>query len=349
MAGTVKPQGRVDMGNRFATVIVTAALLSGSAVFAASSNPPTAKEAMAFVAQAEEDLDRASEYLNRAAWVQATYLNYDTNWLMAKANAENTALTMRYAKDAARFENVQVDLVTRRKLYLLKQGLTLPASTKPGAAEELAEITARLDDDYSTAKLVYNGKTLTLDDMEDILRTSRDPAEMRTLWEGWRSVSSPKMKSDYVREIELANEGSRELGYADTGALWRSWYDMPPGDFATKVDHLWRQVEPLYRNNEESTMSIIRLIHVTIDPSETEKALDVWKKECAPLMIQQKGCISEKLLRCRDTHELISYSEWASEADINAYLSSEAHKEIVRHARGLKGTKATVKLYELVE
>ena len=56
-------------------------------------------------------------------------------------------------------------------------------------------------------------------------------------------------------------------------------------------------------------MSIIRLIHITIDPSETENAMRVWKTECAPLMIQQKGCISEKLLRCRDVHELISYSE----------------------------------------
>ena len=96
-------------------------------------------------------------------------------------------------------------------------------------------------------------------------------------------------------------------------------------------------------------MSIIRLIHITIDPSETEKALQVWKKECAPLMIQQKGCISEKLLRCRDTHELISYSEWATEADIKTYLDSAAHKEIVHHARSLKGSKAEVKLYDLVE
>ena len=101
--------------------------------------------------------------------------------------------------------------------------------------------------------------------------------------------------------------------------------------------------------NEEREMSIIRLIHITIDPSETDRALQVWKQECAPLMIQQKGCISEKLLRCRDTHELISYSEWATEADINSYLDSAAHKEIVRHARSLKGAKAVVKLYELVE
>ena len=95
-------------------------------------------------------------------------------------------------------------------------------------------------------------------------------------------------------------------------------------------------------------MSIIRLIHITIDPSEVQNAMRVWKTECAPLMIQQKGCISEKLLRCRDVHEFISYSEWETEADIEHYRQTDAHKEIVRHARGLKGAKAQVKLYELV-
>ena len=95
-------------------------------------------------------------------------------------------------------------------------------------------------------------------------------------------------------------------------------------------------------------MSIVRLIHIRIDPSEIEKALQIWKTECAPLMIQQKGCISEKLLRCREAHELISYSEWDTQADIDLYMSSDAHKEIVRHTRGLKGSKAEVKLYELV-
>jgi heme-degrading monooxygenase HmoA len=65
-------------------------------------------------------------------------------------------------------------------------------------------------------------------------------------------------------------------------------------------------------------------------------------------MIQQKGCISEKLLRCRDVHELISYSEWASEADTALYKNSGANQEIVRRAKSLGGTSAVVKLYELV-
>jgi heme-degrading monooxygenase HmoA len=52
---------------------------------------------------------------------------------------------------------------------------------------------------------------------------------------------------------------------------------------------------------------------------------------------------------CREAHELISYSEWATEADIELYRNSNAHKEIVKHARSLKGSKAVVKLYDLVE
>lgn len=206
----------------------------------------TAAQARAFVAKAETELAAESLYVNHAAWVQATYINSDTNWLVARANAENTDLAVGLAKDAARFDHVTLDDVTRRKLYLLKQELVLPASSRPGASQELSDIRARLNSAYSTAKFTYNGKSLTLDDMEDILRTSRDPNETRVLWEGWRSVSSPQMKGDYTKLVMLANEGSRELGYADTGALWRSWYDMPADTFAAKTDALWHQVEPLY-------------------------------------------------------------------------------------------------------
>ncbi len=226
-----------------------AAVLAVSIGISASGKPqapPTAAEAVAFVARAEADLAKEQEYQSRAAWVQATYITDDTGWLAAKANAEGTDLGVLYAKEAARFEHVQVDPDTRRKLYLLTQQLVLPASTQPGASQELADIAARLTADYSTAKFDYHGKTLTLDDMEDILRTSRDPKETKTLWEGWRTVSAPQMVRDYQRLVVLANEGSRELGYPDTGAMWRSWYDMPPDQFAAKTDALWGQVEPLY-------------------------------------------------------------------------------------------------------
>src|SRR5262249_55364730 len=57
---------------------------------------------------------------------------------------------------------------------------------------------------------------------------------------------SPPYRKDYARYVELANKGAKELGFADTGAMWRAKYDMPPDAFTQEVDRLWEQVRPLY-------------------------------------------------------------------------------------------------------
>ncbi|HJL40465.1 MAG TPA: M2 family metallopeptidase, partial [Myxococcales bacterium LLY-WYZ-16_1] len=57
---------------------------------------------------------------------------------------------------------------------------------------------------------------------------------------------SPPMRSLYAEFVALANEGARDIGFADLGELWRSGYDMPPEDFAKEVDRLWEEVSPLY-------------------------------------------------------------------------------------------------------
>ncbi|KGM33020.1 M2 family metallopeptidase [Inquilinus limosus] len=222
--------------------VAAAALLWGIAAPA-----QTADEARAFVDKAEADLAATSEYLNKASWVRATFITDDTQWLEAKANGEWTEKTSAYAKEASRFDGVQLDPVTRRKLDILKRNLVLPAPDRPGAARELATLSTKLDSTYSTGEFQLQGKTLTLSDAEDILAASRDPAETRAVWEGWHSIS-PVMKPDYARLVALANEGSKALGYADTGALWRSGYDMPADDFAAETDRLWGQVEPFYKN-----------------------------------------------------------------------------------------------------
>jgi peptidyl-dipeptidase A len=214
---------------------------------AAPSAAPTAAQAVAFVNKAEAELAKLSLYVNKASWVRATYINDDSEWLEAKAVAEFTETATRYAKQASRYNGVKVDAVTRRKLDLLKRGITLPSPDRPGAAEELSTLASHLDSTYSTGKFTYKGKSITLDDATTIMAESRDPAETRALWEGWHSIAPP-MKADYAKLVGLANEGARGLGYKDTGALWRSGYDMEPDAFAKETDRLWSQVEPFYKN-----------------------------------------------------------------------------------------------------
>jgi peptidyl-dipeptidase A len=152
--------------------------------------------------------------------VRATYITEDTQWLEAKAGAEIAEAATQYAREASKFDGVKVDPDTRRKLELLKRGISFPTPSTPGAAEEMATIGSRLDSMYSTGKFNHKGKTLTLGDAEDVLASSRDPAETKAIYEGWRTIAPP-MRTDYARLVDLANTGARELGYKDTGAIWR--------------------------------------------------------------------------------------------------------------------------------
>ncbi|RZJ83654.1 MAG: peptidase M2 family protein, partial [Brevundimonas sp.] len=214
---------------------------------ATTEYPATAEGAAAFIAATEARLAEVSEYAARVQWVRATYITSDTMWLEAKVNAEATELQVQLAGEAARFNDVEVSADVRRKLNLLKLGIVLPAPTRAGAADELAQINTRMDSTYSTGKFDYQGRQITLTDAEQLIAASRDPSETKALYEGWRTVSPP-IRTDYARMVEIANEGARDLGFADTGALWRAGYDMSPDAFAAETDRLWTQVKPFYEN-----------------------------------------------------------------------------------------------------
>src|SRR6185503_19431286 len=136
-----------------------AALLS--AAFAACTPPspstpstpgPTTADALAFLDEVERQFTALGEEAARIGWVNETYINFDTDWLTSNVGARITELGVKYAKQATDFDDVDVPADARRKLELLKLGLTLPAPDKPGAAKELAEITTRLGSTYSIGR-----------------------------------------------------------------------------------------------------------------------------------------------------------------------------------------------------
>ena len=208
---------------------------------------PTAAEATAFLAEAETRLLALANEASRAGWVQSTYITDDTEVLSALANERIIAASVDYAKKATRFDKVSLPPDLARKMRLLKNSLTLAAPSNPKESEELTQIVARLEGSYGKGKYCPPGqdKCLDLEDITKILATSRDPKRIEEVWTGWHTISRP-MRKDFARYVELANKGARELGFSDTGAMWRSKYDMPPADFAKELDRLWEQVRPLY-------------------------------------------------------------------------------------------------------
>jgi len=212
---------------------------------AQKKSPPTLQEAKEFLEAAEKEITELNEYGARVYWVNANFITEDTNWLAAKVGAEGAKLSTRLANKAKRYNDLSLPADMQRKMDGLKRGSNFPAPEKEGAAEELSKITTELNSAYGKGKFTYKGKELALGELSDIIASSRDPKELQAVWEGWRKIAPP-MKDDYTRMVEIINEGSNELGYADTGNLWRAGYDMPADEFTKEADRLWGQVKPLY-------------------------------------------------------------------------------------------------------
>ncbi|MDB5678102.1 M2 family metallopeptidase [Sphingomonas bacterium] len=233
-----------------ASSLAFALVLSGAVALAgkpAAGAPATAADADKFVADAEKTLADASIEGNQIGWVNATYITDDTDALAAQVGAKLTLLGVKYASEAAKYQTVAgLSRDTKRKLDILRNGVTLPAPSTPGAADTLSQIATKLQSDYGKGKGTLDGKPINGSDIEAAMGTTRDPAKLKEMWTSWNDNVGAPSKDNYARMVGIANQGATELGYQDVGSMWRSGYDMPPEEFAKMTDRLWKQVEPLY-------------------------------------------------------------------------------------------------------
>jgi len=215
---------------------------------ALSSSGSPKDEAEKFLADAEKRLLDLNIKAGRADWVKSTYITDDTELIAADANESLIAATTELAEQSRKYENLDLSPEAKRKLKLLKLSLTLPAPKDPAERSELTKIAASMEGEYGKGKYCPDGdkgKCLSLPDLENIINNSRDPEELKKAWVGWHQIAIP-IRKEYVRFVELSNKGAKEMGFKDTGAMWRSKYDMEPDAFAAEMERLWQQVKPLY-------------------------------------------------------------------------------------------------------
>ncbi|MDG2175624.1 MAG: M2 family metallopeptidase [Gammaproteobacteria bacterium] len=217
----------------------------------AANNEPDTQEALAFLSEAESRLEEASHELSHASWLANTFINYDSQTLEALTYQRFLELSVQYATDAARFNDLELGTSDRRKMELLKQFLTIPAPLDSEMSRELAEIFSELQALYGAGEycrpegvtgqeVCYSG-----DRIENLMRESHDADELLEFWTGWREIAKP-MKALYERQVEIGNQGAQELGYDNLSVFWRSKYDMDADAFAADADDQWLKVKPFY-------------------------------------------------------------------------------------------------------
>src|SRR5512142_2785122 len=135
-----------------------ALLLSlAAAAGAQTSRKPTAADARKFMDDAEQKLLVLGVDAGRADWIRSTYIIDDSEALAAKMDERAINATVQYAKEATKFDGLQLDPVTARKLKLLKLSLTIATPSDPAESEELTQITSRMEGTYGKGKYCPKG------------------------------------------------------------------------------------------------------------------------------------------------------------------------------------------------
>ena len=227
-------------------------LLAGSAVvFAQQPVPagaPTVAEARAFLDHANAELLKLAVDSSHAEWTVETNITEDTEATSALLNEISNARTLELVAESHRFDKLELPTDLRRQMMLLQ--INAPAAPRdPKLLAEQAELAAQLTGMYGKGKYCPpepGAHCMGIDEISGIMARSRNPEELTRLWIGWHSIGAP-MREKYARMMDLQNVGAKELGYNDTGELWRAGYDMTPAQFSAELERTWTQLEPLYR------------------------------------------------------------------------------------------------------
>ena len=95
-----------------------------------------------------------------------------------------------------------------------------------------------MESTYSTAKICDFKRPEKCDlnlepELTDILTSSRNSDELKHLWVKWRDASGKKVKSDFIRYVELSNQIAKLNNYKDMAEYWLKDYEAE--DFAEQI------------------------------------------------------------------------------------------------------------------
>lgn len=217
----------------------------------ASAPAAQAENADAFIARVNRTLEESTPEITSAQWLSNTYINSDSQRVAAAANERWLTMRNTFIEQAKTYDAAAQSPATARALHLLTTDTAMPAPRDPAKLKELTEIASRMEATYGAGKWCRDGEggkdCLDIGQISEILADTNKSsyADQLAAWQGWHTISTP-MRADYQRFVELTNEGAKEMGFANTGEVWRAGYDMTPAEFQAETDRLWKQVEPLY-------------------------------------------------------------------------------------------------------
>ncbi|XP_060075065.1 uncharacterized protein LOC132554771 [Ylistrum balloti] len=202
-----------------------------------------------FLKQNDQAFITVFSEMGNAEWAYATNITDYNSQLKVESNLKFAEYEKVAVRNASMFDWERFQNQTLRRLF--KQ---LNSTIGINSLEDKDKL-GKYNSVISEMKAITSKANVCLSDgqchqimpgLTEVFAESRNYSLLTEAWEKWRDATGRKMKDLYQDMVNISNEAFTQLGYEDTGAYWRSWYESPK--LQEHLKNLLIQLEPLYKN-----------------------------------------------------------------------------------------------------
>ncbi|MFL6520075.1 MAG: M2 family metallopeptidase [Chthoniobacterales bacterium] len=229
------------------TAVIAASFLFVSGLLAAAS--PIQERADRFLALANAGYQGLYRINAEAQWLSVTDVTPEhdaaaeaTGKAYAAFNGNPALITE--ARDLLTHEKELNELTVRQLKQLLLNAAEGPM-TNPDLVAKRVEAETKQASILNSFEFKLNGKTVTANDIDNMLEKSTDLAERKAVWEASKQ-SGPALKPNLLVLRDLRNGVAKEMKYPDYFTLQVSNYGMSTDEMLKMLEGWMTTLRPLY-------------------------------------------------------------------------------------------------------
>lgn len=137
-----------------------------------------------------------------------------------------------------------VDPLLKRQLDLQYMSFLSSMSDKK-TADEIISAQNKIEQKFNTYRVDYNGEELSDNEVTNILKTSKDSEQLKTVWEQSKDIGS-LVSEDIVKLVKLRNKDAKDLGFENYQQMSLIMGEQDPKEMEKIFDDLDLATKDIY-------------------------------------------------------------------------------------------------------
>ena len=123
---------------------------------ASETETVTEQDAKDFLAEVQETAEIEGPVISSAYWISSNFITYDSQIVAADFSKRYTLMGLEQAREAAKFDELDLPPEDRRALNIIKNGFVMPPPLDEDLAGELSSISTDLEAMYGSGTHCFN-------------------------------------------------------------------------------------------------------------------------------------------------------------------------------------------------